>query len=85
MRRDFKSFTKSCDICQGVKYLNQKIESGNQFLGATRPNELVSVDFLRSLSDLSSGSPIPIRPTRRIFEIGIDIFYCARDDKSRPE
>ena len=45
MRRDVKVFTKSCDTCQQVKYLNMKMEGVYQFLQATEPNELISVDF----------------------------------------
>ena len=45
MRRDIKVFTKSCDTCQRIKYLNMKMEGGYQFLQATELNELISVDF----------------------------------------
>ena len=45
MRRDVKNFTRSCDLCQRVKYLNYKMEGSYEFLASERPNELVSVDF----------------------------------------
>ena len=54
MRSDITSYTRACDTCQRVKYLNYKIEGAYQFLQATEPNELVSVDFygplLRSIA-----------------------------------
>lgn len=49
MRRDIKNFTRSCDICQRVKYLNYKMEGGYEFLKASKPNELISVDFFGPL------------------------------------
>lgn len=49
MRRDVKSFTRSCDVCQRVKYLNHKMEGEYQFLRASKPNELISVDFFGPL------------------------------------
>ena len=45
MRADIKSYTRACDTCQRVKYLNYKMEGAYQFLQATEPSELVSVDF----------------------------------------
>ena len=45
MRTDIKSYTRVCDTCQRVKYLNYKMEGAYQFLQATEPNEFVSVDF----------------------------------------
>lgn len=49
MRRDIKNFTRGCDICQRVKYLNYAMEGGYQFLKASKPNELISVDFFGPL------------------------------------
>ena len=49
MRRDVKKFTKSCDLCQRCKFLNYKMEGSYQFLKASKPNELVSVDFFGPL------------------------------------
>lgn len=55
MRRDVKAFTRSCDTCQRVKYLNLKMEGAYEFLKATKPNELVSVDFFGPLPRSTGG------------------------------
>ena len=49
IRRDVKNYTKSCDLCQRVKYLNYKMEGSYQFLKATAPNEMLSIDFFGPL------------------------------------
>ena len=49
MRRDVKNFTRSCDLCHRVKYLNYKMEGSYEFLAAERPNELIFVKFYGSL------------------------------------
>ena len=49
MRRDVKEFTKRCDVCQRVKYLNYKMEGSFQFLKASGPNDMISVDFFGPL------------------------------------
>ena len=55
LRRDVKNLTRSCDICQRTKYLNYKMEGAYEFLGATKPNELVSVDFYGPLPTTVAG------------------------------
>ena len=45
MKSDIKSYTKGCDLCQRVKFLNYKMEGAYQFLKTSEPNEMVSVDF----------------------------------------
>lgn len=45
MRRDVKSFTRSCDTCQRTKHLNYKMEGDLQFITSSEPNDLVAVDF----------------------------------------
>ena len=45
MRMDIKTFTKHCDLCQRVKYLNYPMEGAYQFLKSTESNQFVSVDF----------------------------------------
>ena len=55
MRRDIKSFTRSYNLCQRVKYLNYKMGGSYEFLAAEQPNELVSVDFYGPLPVLVGG------------------------------
>ena len=55
MRNDIKNYTKRCDVCQRVKYLNLKMEGAHEFLKATEPNELISVDFFGPLPKSTVG------------------------------
>ena len=45
IKRDIKRFTKSCDLCQRVKYLNCKMEGAYQFIQAKEKNQVIAVDF----------------------------------------
>ena len=45
MRRDVKRFTKCCDVCQRVKYINYTMEGEFQNVKASAPNQSISVDF----------------------------------------
>ena len=49
MRKDVKCFTRTCDTCQRVKYLNYRMEGSYEFLRADCPNDLASVDFFGPL------------------------------------
>ena len=40
-----KGFTRACDTCQRVKYLNSRMEGPYEFVKAKSPNEFISVDF----------------------------------------
>ena len=55
MRADVKMWTKTCDTCQRVKYLNYKMEGAYQFVQSKDPNEIVSVDFYGPLPRSSGG------------------------------
>ena len=55
MRADIKAYTKACDLCQRVKYLNYKMEGAYQFLKASEPNKMVSVDFYGPLPRSNGG------------------------------
>ena len=66
MRRDIKAFTRACDLCQRVKYLNLKMEGEYQFLKATQPNQMISVDFYGPL-------PVSVGGAQYIFVIQ-DVF-----------
>ena len=55
MKRDVKNYTRSCDICQRVKYLNFKMEGAYEFLKTTQPNEFVSIDFFGPLPPSRGG------------------------------
>lgn len=55
MRRDIKKFSRSCDVCQKTKHLNYKMEGVHEFIHATKPNELVSVDFYGPLPRSNAG------------------------------
>ena len=55
MRSDIKNYTKTCDLCQRVKYINYKMEGAYQFLKATKPSEMVSVDFFGPLPRSNGG------------------------------
>lgn len=55
MRVDIKAYTKACDVCQRVKFINCKMEGAYQFLRAVEPNEFVSVDFYGPLPRSTGG------------------------------
>lgn len=55
MRRDVKNFTRGCDLCQRVKYLNIRMEGSYEFVSATKPNELISIDFSGLLPQSTAG------------------------------
>ena len=55
MRMDIKNYAKTCDLCQRVKYLNLKMEGAYQFVGAYKPNEMISVDFYGPLPRSTGG------------------------------
>lgn len=45
MRRDVKNIIRSCDLCQRVKYGTRRMEGVFHMVEASRPNELLAVDF----------------------------------------
>ena len=55
MRSDIKIYAKTCDLCQRVKYLNFKMEGAYQFVRASKPNEIISVDFYGPLPRSTGG------------------------------
>ena len=55
VRRDVKRFTRSCDTCQRIKYLNFKMEGSYDMVKATRPNKMISVDFYGPLPTSTAG------------------------------
>ena len=55
MRTDVKRYAKNCDLCQRVKFLNFKVEGAYQFVGASEPNEMISVDFYGPLPRSTGG------------------------------
>lgn len=55
LRRDIKNFSRSCDVCQRAKCLNQKTEGAYLNVTASRPNELIAVDFYWPLPGSTAG------------------------------
>lgn len=45
MRRDIKTFSRSCDTCQRTKHINYRMEGEMQFMKSDNPNDIVAVDF----------------------------------------
>ncbi|OXU31219.1 hypothetical protein TSAR_007793, partial [Trichomalopsis sarcophagae] len=76
MRRAVKAYTKSCNICQRVKYLNCKIEGGYQFLHAKKPSKIVSVDFF---------GPLPCSVGLCLEPVGVSVLFSSiRQPQSNP-
>ena len=55
MRTDVKRYAKNCDLYQLIKFLNYKMETVYQFVGASELNEMISVDIYGPLPRSTGG------------------------------